>query len=484
MNDPNVHPLEAILTACAEAAPNPWYPSALAPTSGIPRERLDAFLDELRLGGLVRLTDWVQGKGQGYTLTPEGEEVVRNSRLLQKLSAVGVPPRPVQPALTPARPGLDTSTWDRGEQVRAVLLNPTRPVVTSAIFLVNVLFFLAGLALAYHQNRPINDYLAGNDQKAINATGAVNILQILDGQWWRLLTSVFVHIGLLHLGVNMYALYIFGPLVERMFGHWRYLLLYLVAGFGGSCVAVWFQSARDLTAGASGAICGLLGAFATWTFLNRHYMPPQLVRAWMRNVMINTFLLILISVMPNISWSGHLGGAVFGMLAAALLNYQMVHRGWLRWLALAGILILPLLAHQFVVRYPKPEIRFQYYQHKVEYYRDMASRVHNSAWKLYREDLRPLQGKPRRKPLTPTQAEQVLSRIDKVLTELHQTADSLTEGETALPTSMADRVKAFKGYVEAWIAVLTKFQTVVREGRPWNEKDEKELNKYFQKMLL
>jgi hypothetical protein len=259
-----------------------------------------------------------------------------------------------------------------------------------------------------------------------------------------------------------------------MFGHWRYLLLYLVAGFGGSCVGVWFQSA---CAGASGAICGLLGAFATWTFLNRHYMPPQLVRAWMRNVMINTFLLVLISVMPHISWSGHLGGAVFGMLAAALLNYQMVGRGLLRWLALAGVLALPVLAHQFVVRFPKPEIRFEYYRYKV-------SKVHSSAWNLYREDLRPLQSKPRRKRLTPAQTEQVLSRIDRVLTELHQTADSLTEGEGALPQSMADRVKDFKAYVEAWIDVLTKFQTVVREGRPWNEKDEQELRKYFQKMSL
>jgi hypothetical protein len=182
-------------------------------------------------------------------------------------------------------------------------------------------------------------------------------------------------------------------------------------------------------------------------------------------------------VMPHISWSGHLGGAVFGILAAGLLNYQMVARGWLRWLALAGVLVLPLLAHQFVVRYPKPEIRFEFYKYRV-------SKIHSSASNLYREDLLPLQRKTRQKRLTPAQAEQVLSRIDRVLTELHQTADSLTEGEGALPQSMADRVKVFKGYVEAWIAVLTKFQTVVREGRPWNEKDGKEVQKYFQKMFL
>jgi rhomboid protease GluP len=455
MNDPNLHPLAAILTACAAAAPSPWYPSALAQTSGIPRERLDALLDDLRLGGLVRLTDWTPGQGQGYALTREGEQMLHNPRLLEKLCANGVPRRLVPPVLVPAGPGMLTSTWERGEQVRAVLLNPARSVVTQAIFLVNVLFFLAGLAWVLHARHPINEYIAGSDSEAINATGAVSIYQVLDGQWWRLLTSIFVHIGLLHICVNMYALFIFGPIVERMFGHWRFLLLYLVAGFGGSCVGVLFQYA---CAGASGAICGLLGAFGTWTYLNRHFLPPSLVRAWMRNVMINTVLLVLISLTPRISWSGHLGGAVFGIVAAGLLNYQMVTRGWLRWLALAAVLALPLLSYSLLLRFTKPEIRLDYEQSKI-------AQAEIEAWKLHTQDLLPLwQSKARRKSVTRDQAEQLLSRIDPVLTQLQEAARSLHDLKPTLPEKLHYRAEALRASLEMWIGILEKSQTVLRKS--------------------
>src|SRR5947208_1219339 len=94
MSKLNMNPLEAILKLCAEAAPNPWYPSVFAQTSGIPRAQLDPHLDTLRLGGLIRLTDWVQGRGQGYALTPEGEAVVQSPRLLEMLRSKGVAPVP------------------------------------------------------------------------------------------------------------------------------------------------------------------------------------------------------------------------------------------------------------------------------------------------------------------------------------------------------------------------------------------------------
>ena len=80
-------PLETILRQCAEAAPFPWYPTAYARTNGITREELDPHLDQLRMAGLIHLTDWVQGQGQGYALTPEGESVLQNPRELAKVRA-------------------------------------------------------------------------------------------------------------------------------------------------------------------------------------------------------------------------------------------------------------------------------------------------------------------------------------------------------------------------------------------------------------
>jgi membrane associated rhomboid family serine protease len=363
MEEANGQPLQAILISCARSAPNPWYPADFAEATGLPRERLDALLDELRLGGLVRLTDWVQGRGQGYTLTPEGQEVVNNPRLLEKLAPGGVARKPAPPALVAARPRAGMNAWERGEAIRSALLYRTTPVVTYGLILANVAVFLAGLMLAHRRQMPLNDFIAGSHPEILEATGAVSWYSVLDGQWWRLVTANFVHIGALHLGMNMYALYILGPLVERLFGHVRYLVLYLVAGFGSTCIGVLFQLG---CAGASGAICGLLAAILAWTFLNRHSLPAPLVASWYRVILINTVLILIISAMPKISWSGHLGGALVGLAAAALLNYQRFGFVWQRALATVGLLLLPVVCYAVLLQAPKFnkewERRFQLYQ--------------------------------------------------------------------------------------------------------------------------
>src|SRR5579859_7056679 len=86
--------LEILLRECQAAAPRPWYPSEYAQQTGVARATIDADLDQLRLAGLVRLSDWVQGKGQGYLLTPEGEEILRNTRYLRRLRTDGAAPMP------------------------------------------------------------------------------------------------------------------------------------------------------------------------------------------------------------------------------------------------------------------------------------------------------------------------------------------------------------------------------------------------------
>ncbi len=82
---------------------------------------------------------------------------------------------------------------------------------------------------------------------------------VTHGEWWRLITAAFLHYGPLHLGLNMLALYWYGPVLEQIIGRWRYLLLYLVAGLAGSAGAL-YVSPNDITVGASGAIFGVLGA--------------------------------------------------------------------------------------------------------------------------------------------------------------------------------------------------------------------------------
>src|SRR4051794_1653471 len=109
-----------VLRAIAASAPEPLYPGKLAAVSGLERAALDQGLDQLRLRGLVQLTDWVQGKGQGYALTAEGALILTDPALLNR-------PRQAAPAKEHS-PEREINPWSRGEEVRDALLNPVRPV--------------------------------------------------------------------------------------------------------------------------------------------------------------------------------------------------------------------------------------------------------------------------------------------------------------------------------------------------------------------
>ena len=134
----------------------------------------------------------------------------------------------------------------------------------------------------------------------------------LGDQWVRLVTAMFLHSGLLHLALNMYALYLLGPPLERALGHGRFLTLYLVAGLGGSVASYTFSPLLTISVGASGAIFGLMTA---WIVVHRRLnadATPIIVLLG-----INVVLGFLVG---GIDWRAHLGGAVVGALVAAILT--------------------------------------------------------------------------------------------------------------------------------------------------------------------
>lgn len=135
-------------------------------------------------------------------------------------------------------------------------------------------------------------------------------LVVARDEWWRLLTSAFQHFGPMHLLLNMYMLWLLGLGIERSVGHVRYLAMYLVAALGGSA-AVMFYSQNALTAGASGAIFGLMGAYA---------IVAMTMRLDIRGIGVLLVLNIGISfLVPGVSLAAHLGGLVVGALAAVAL---------------------------------------------------------------------------------------------------------------------------------------------------------------------
>lgn len=130
------------------------------------------------------------------------------------------------------------------------------------------------------------------------------------GEWYRLITSGFVHYGIIHLAFNMYLLYVLGQMLEPAIGRIRFLLVYFAGLVGGSAGAV-MMSPNSLTAGASGAVFGLLGLVFVGYYLNGiNPLTTSVGTLLMLNLMI-TFLWS-----GRISVGGHLGGAIAGALCA------------------------------------------------------------------------------------------------------------------------------------------------------------------------
>jgi membrane associated rhomboid family serine protease len=139
---------------------------------------------------------------------------------------------------------------------------------------------------------------------------------ITNGEWWRLMTSAFLHYGPIHLAFNMVSLYFAGSILEQTIGRWRFLLLYLVSGLAGSAGALlWSPNAA--TAGASGAIFGILGALFVLERRGNIATGGQVAALIVLN------LVITFAYSSSISVGGHLGGLVAGVaLMFAFLHFR------------------------------------------------------------------------------------------------------------------------------------------------------------------
>jgi rhomboid protease GluP len=136
---------------------------------------------------------------------------------------------------------------------------------------------------------------------------------IVAGQFWRLITPVFLHGSILHLGFNMYALFIFGPGLERYYGHGRYIALYFLSGFAGNVASFLFSTAPSL--GSSTAIFGLLGAEGVFLYRNRELFGSSAQRALV-NLIVIAVINLVIGMQPGIDNWGHIGGLVGGVMFA------------------------------------------------------------------------------------------------------------------------------------------------------------------------
>ncbi|MGM9987127.1 MAG: rhomboid family intramembrane serine protease [Bacillaceae bacterium] len=138
------------------------------------------------------------------------------------------------------------------------------------------------------------------------------------GEWWRLITSIFLHIGFLHLLMNTFALYYIGTQLERLIGNIRFIVIYLLAGVVGSYSSYIFND--GIGAGASGAIFGCFGALFVVSILYKKFIPKEVIKNIVVLIGINLLFGFLV---PSIDNAAHIGGLLTGILLMFIIGVPM-----------------------------------------------------------------------------------------------------------------------------------------------------------------
>ena len=148
--------------------------------------------------------------------------------------------------------------------------------------------------------------------------GAMAPPAVANGQFWRLFTAMFLHAGLLHVALNAYFFWLFGRVVESVFGRTWMLLIFLVSGFLASVASYAFGPVLALAVGASGAISGVFGAFIAYNYRRRHLAANAAnLRMALTVIVLNAFIAIAYS---SIDWRAHVGGLVAGFALGYLAD--------------------------------------------------------------------------------------------------------------------------------------------------------------------
>lgn len=220
--------------------------------------------------------------------------------------------------------------------------------VTVILVLINVLVFVAMLANgAGLWHSPNNVQLAW---------GAGFGPATKDGEWWRLGTAMFLHFGLVHLGMNMWALWDGGRLVERLYGSLRFTVIFLASGLTGNLLSLIVEGDRAVSGGASGAIFGIYGALLVWLWRERRTVHPTEFR-WLFGgaALFSAVTIGLGLLITGIDNAAHIGGLVSGALLGAAvarpLPGSMVTKRYRQWIAAAAYAVIVAV---LIARIPDP----------------------------------------------------------------------------------------------------------------------------------
>jgi membrane associated rhomboid family serine protease len=203
-------------------------------------------------------------------------------------------------------------------------------LITKILLGINVAVFFAVLAAG---DRLVNDL----DLIGYAADGQGQIVGVADGEWYRLVTSMFLHQQWLHIGFNMLSLWWLGGPLESALGRARYLTLYLLSGLAGGALTYLIAAPNSPSLGASGAIYGLFGAMVVLMRRLKYDMRPLLML-----LVIN--LVITFAPGTDIAWQAHVGGLVAGTaIAIAMVHAPRAHRALVQYGSSALVLLVTIM---------------------------------------------------------------------------------------------------------------------------------------------
>lgn len=191
----------------------------------------------------------------------------------------------------------------KNEKKLAKIFSPKKPVITYALIVLNIMVYL--YMLLYDGDGSLSYNLANN------------YMSLRSGKYYTLITSMFLHADIIHIAFNMYALYILGPQVEKYYGRCKFALIYFLSGILGNIFSCVFMDSNVFSIGASGAIFGLLGSIAYFTYYYRATLQGLLRSQVVPVILLN---LVIGLVIPGIDVSAHLGGLIGGVLISMAIG--------------------------------------------------------------------------------------------------------------------------------------------------------------------
>lgn len=201
---------------------------------------------------------------------------------------------------------INKDSYEKSRRVEKIF-SMKNPIITYAIMLVCLIMFVIS-------------FIEGgvNDPRVLVELGGNASSYVKTGQYYRLFTSMFLHIGIIHLLCNMYSLYIIGPQVESFFGKLKYLFIYVFSGICGSIFSLAFMGENVVSVGASGAIFGLLGAMVYFGYHYRVYLGNVLKSQIVPVIVLNLLIGFMVSGINNFSHIGGLLGGIFSAMAVGV----------------------------------------------------------------------------------------------------------------------------------------------------------------------